>query len=148
MKMKFRDINFYDHSGSDRSGPGLYLPGGYWVPRSDFVLVWNQVRKGLPPVGCTDERTTKSMCGVEFWSPLKCGKKLAIGRCVKFFVANKILPLKLANRGKGASRKYVRVDPVQAHCVQSEVIGSDPAANLKNDFVNVRRAENQIGETK
>ena len=146
--MKFKDIDFHDHSDFDRPGPGLYLPGGYWVPKADVELAWDQVRQGLPAVGSICEYTTKEMCDDEFWSSIKIGKKLAIGRCVVFFVTNKMLPLKLVNRKKGGSRRYVRTDPVQVQGVPFEVVGGQPTANLKNDFVNVGRAENETGETK
>ena len=110
--MRFEDIDFSDHCWFVTRGPGLVMPGGYWVPKADFVLGWNQVRNGLPPVGSTCAYTTKEMCDDEFWQSIKIGKKLAIGRCVRFFVTNKMLPLKLTNPKKRGSRKYVRIDSV------------------------------------
>ena len=107
--MEFEDIEYEERMG--RYGPyfGLYMPGRYWVGKKYIEAAWIQVNQGLPLPGCRDKHTARMMCGDEFWLKYEFPEQLKLGRCVKFYVVNEMLPLRLANKGKGGSRQYIRI---------------------------------------
>jgi hypothetical protein len=111
--MKFEDINckdirYFKRNGSVTSAVGLVLPGRYWVSRKVFQEAWRQIRPRYSALDWRVQQTAESLCGESFWKTQICGKQLALGRCVKYFVVHEILPLRVANEGKKGKRKYVR----------------------------------------
>ena len=104
--MKFEDIKFDERSGSAKSGPGLLLPGGYWVLKKYFEMAWTQVRANASGLDWRAQQTAESLLGETFWKPHKCGQRISLGRCVKYFVDQKMLPMRVANPGKKGKRKY------------------------------------------
>ncbi len=106
--MNFDDISYIERNGTKKSGPGLLLPGGYWVAKSTVVLAWVRVCEVLPRLPRDDKYCAETLCGVEFWKSHRCGKRIAFGRCIKYFVVHELLPLRVANPGKKGKRKYIR----------------------------------------
>ena len=108
--MPYKKIKFSPRSAPFKPVLGRFLPGGYWVNKTIFDAVWAQVNKNLPPQGCRAKHTAKSICGHVFWHKYGFGDQIKLGRCLKFFVANKRLPLRLINPTKKGPRRYVRDD--------------------------------------
>jgi hypothetical protein len=106
--MKFKDISFDERGRFANSGPGLLLPGGYWVSKKIVELAWSQVRARFSALDWKVQQTAESLLGETFWKPRKCGQRIALGRCVKYFVDHEMLPLRVANPKKKGKRKYVR----------------------------------------
>lgn len=106
--MKFRDIKFDERGGSAKSGLGLFLPGRYWVSKKVFEVAWSQVRARFSALDWQVQHTAESILGETFWKPHKCGQRIALGRCVKYFVDHEMLPLRVANPTKKGKRKYAR----------------------------------------
>ena len=107
--MKYQDIKFYERSGSKNAALGMHLPGGYWVSKSLFDEAWTRVFEGLPSPDCKELHTAKSMYGSKAWEELGFGARIALGRCVKYFVDREMLPLKIANPTKKGTRKYISI---------------------------------------
>ena len=107
--MKFKDINFSQRHGSKNTALGVCLPGGSWVNKSLFEEAWTRVCEGLPSPDSKELHTAKSMYGSEDWDRLNFGVRNALGRCVKYFVVQGMLHLKIANPTKKGTRKYIGI---------------------------------------
>ena len=107
-KMKFEDITFSQRSRSGKSGLGLVLPGGYWVLKIVFEVAWSAVRPRWSTLDWRVPQTAETLCSDQIWKPRTCGERIALGRCVKYFVTQEMLPLRVANPNKKGKRKYVR----------------------------------------
>jgi len=105
--MKFTDMVFYERSGGP-SGVLGYHARGCWVPKSDWLLAWKHFQKGLPPAGYLKNVDTEIMFDDPSWKQHKVGKRIALGRCLRFFADHEILPLEESNPDKGGKRKYIR----------------------------------------
>ena len=105
--MKLEDITFYERSGTGKQSYGMHVRG-YWVPKKYFEDAWMQAQLALPQLDATSVMTTETLCGAAWWKSRSCGEHIRVGRCMKYFVDLGMLPLRLANPGKGGKKKYVR----------------------------------------
>lgn len=103
--MKFKDIKFHNRNESGEPDFGRYLHG-YWVPKSDFERMWRAAIVELPKLDWSKLQCAETLYGTERWLAHKVGKRIALGRCLKFFADNNMLPIQVANRRKGGKRKY------------------------------------------
>lgn len=106
--MRFEDIDFQERSGSKAPGLGLLLPGNYWVHKSHFDEAWKLIHAANPALDWQGEQIAETLCADPDWKYRKCGIRIKLGRCVKYFVDQGMLPLKVANPGKKGKRKYIR----------------------------------------
>ena len=106
--MKFEDIEFESRRGVDRSTLGLWLPGKYWVEKVLFKEAWTRIWKACPTGVWQGTQTTETLCEDPDWRARDCGVRIKLGRCVKYFVSEEMLPLKLSNPGKKGKRKYIQ----------------------------------------
>ena len=84
-------------------------PGGYWVPKRYFELMWESALKQLPILDWSKDQTAETLFGgKERWLSHKVGGRIALGRCLKYFADNEMLPIKVANPKKKGKRKYTR----------------------------------------
>ena len=104
--MKFADIKFGERGGSRANGLGL-LTAGYWVEKEYFELAWTLIRADDPARDWHGKHTTVSLCNDPTWKNRRVGKRIKIGRCVKYFVNEQMVPLSETNKGKGGSRRYI-----------------------------------------
>jgi|JI8StandDraft_1071087.scaffolds.fasta_scaffold531964_1 hypothetical protein len=105
--MEYSDIKFIKRQLRYGSTVGLYI-GGYFVSQSLVELMWSQAAESLPTLDWSRKQDVKSVFGdKELWLSHKIGARIALGRCLKFFVDHGMLPLREANRGKKGPRRYV-----------------------------------------
>lgn len=108
--MNFSDIKFYERSGNKAPGLGLRLRG-YWVYKIHVELAWKLLLAANPALQWQGEHTTVTLCNDPDWQYRKAGIQHNIGRCIRFFTENGLLPLRISNPGKGGSRKYRPTSP-------------------------------------
>jgi hypothetical protein len=108
--MEFKEIKFEMHMSRYWHELALLLSGKYWVPKSDVLLAWNHFSKAGLPEDYRTQVDAQILFGEPeaVWKAMKVGKRIALGRCLKYFVDNGMLPLRLANPGKKGKKKYVR----------------------------------------
>ena len=110
MIIKFDDFNkikFVRHGGKYGKQLGLWMPGHYWVPREDVLFAWDNATKRLFMLDFSQDKVvSKLFFDQDEWSALLNGKKLALGRCIKYFSTHEMLPIEVANPGKKGSRIY------------------------------------------
>src|ERR1035437_9807362 len=105
--MKFTDIPFVKREGMHGTTFGLFACGKrHWVKRGYFSLMWKTAWNELPKLDWTSPKVTRSFFVAEDWKDFLIGKKIALGRCLKFFVDHDMLPLRVANPDKKGPRKY------------------------------------------
>lgn len=105
--MNFDDINFGQRGGTYKPGLGYLLPGGYWVKKKYFEVAWKNASENLHKLDWKFSQTAESLCGKPCWLMQSFGERIALGRCIKYFVDHEMLPLRLANPGKKGKRKYL-----------------------------------------
>ena len=104
--MQFEDIEYYERGGAHPPSLGLYTPGGFWVEKSYFLLVWKLITTSCPTLVWKGEQTTETLCSDPDWNSLDDLPRQKRGRCVKFFIAKEMLELEETNKGKGGKRKF------------------------------------------
>ena len=107
--MTFEDIPFRDRPGTMGQTTGILL-GGHWILRWQVEFAWRQLLLNLPSMNLSVQRTTKFLLQDDSWASRKIGVRIGLGRCVRYFVVNRMIPLRLANPGKKGPRKYLRMD--------------------------------------
>lgn len=106
--MKFSDIKFIKDGRPHGSSIGLYL-AGHWVSKDLFDLMWIHASQSLPKVDWSRKQTSADVFGdKDLWVSHKVGRRIALGRCLKYFADRDILPIRVANPGKKGPRRYVR----------------------------------------
>ena len=106
--MKYSDIKFTEHGGRYGSSKGLRI-GGYWVTKDLVDLMWLRAPQVLPNLDWSKPQTVVTIFGdLDDWRARKPGPRIALGRCLKYFADNNMLPIRVVNAGKGGTRKYVR----------------------------------------
>ena len=107
----FKEIEFKEGTGKYASTVGMYLPGRVWVLKPTVGFAWAFAQRGLNAKDGESILTTASLYGLEKWRQLKMRRRFPLGRCIKYFVTEGMLPLRELNPGKGGTRKYIRVQP-------------------------------------
>ena len=107
--MDIKDISFENHISRHWDGLALLTSGRYWVPKSDVLLAWKHFSNAVLPVDDQTQVDAQMLFGEPeaVWKAMKVGKRIALGRCLKYFVDHEMLPLKVANPGKRGKKKYV-----------------------------------------
>ena len=105
--MKFEDIDFYERAGSINHEVGIHLKGR-WVPKKNFETVWKGALMEISKLDWTHPQTAETISGVPDWKKLPVGYRISLGRCLKYFVDEGMLPLRIANPEKKGTRKYAR----------------------------------------
>ncbi len=105
--MKFSDIKFTEHGGRYGSALGLFAPGGYFVCKRTAELMWQNANEELPKLNWSEEQTAETIFGGKNrWLSYKVGGRIALGRCLKYFADNDMLPIRVSNPKKKGKRKY------------------------------------------
>lgn len=106
--MTFEDIKFVRRGGSLAVDLGLYLPGPFWVYHHTVLEAWVQARTSLPTLNRLADFKTKMLWDERVWNSFPSGKQLALGRCIRYFADNDMLPYQLLNPGKKTGTKRYR----------------------------------------
>ncbi|HWI82693.1 hypothetical protein [Ramlibacter sp.] len=102
----FCDIPFGPRPRGSSSHPGLILSGRYWVEQGYFELAWRLVWAHFRRVDWSRKQTAESLCNDPDWKDRRRGDRLKLGRCIKYFADNGLLPIWVCNPGKSGKRKY------------------------------------------
>lgn len=104
--MQFLEIRYVERDTVYGQKFVLSMPGGYGVQKGTVQDAWKQVHLNWPNIDWSVKQCAETLIGGEYWKPMKIGKQLAMGRCIKFFIAHDMLPkpLKVANPGKKGKR--------------------------------------------
>lgn len=102
------DISFEERGSKRGTVKGIVMPSGVWVAQEILELALQNAKSRLQDI---DWR--KKVCSATFfdpaeWKHFRFGKQLALGRCIKFFSVNGILPIEVANPDKKGKRFYRR----------------------------------------
>lgn len=102
--MKFEEIDFYK-----REGYGIgHHARGCWVGKKTFEIMWERASVSVHQVDWSELQTAETLYGKNEWRDVKFGRRFTLGRCLRFFEDNDILPIETANKGKKGKRKYRR----------------------------------------
>ncbi len=106
--MQFIDIGYVERNSVYGQQFVLTMPGGYGVNKGTVQEAWKQVHKNWPNIDWSVKQTAETLIGGEYWRQRTFGACLAMGRCIRFFIAHDMLPkpLQVANPGKKGKRFY------------------------------------------
>ena len=107
--MKFEDIEFYERAGSSDHELGRHV-GRFWDPKKNYETVWNGALVEIPKLDWTPNQTVRTISGVQDWENKRLGYRFSLGRCLKYFVDEEMLPLRIANPGNKGTRNYGRTN--------------------------------------
>lgn len=106
--MNFEDIEFETRQGPWGPSVGIQL-GVPWIFKDIVVETYRRARASDSKLDWSVQQTAESMYSDPDWRYIKVGRRLAIGRCVRFLADNDVLPLRVANPKAKGTKKYVRV---------------------------------------
>lgn len=107
--MKFSDIRYTKRDTPFGEQIGIVMPGRFWVYRSTMRAAWVQLNNNWPSINWSHKQCAETMIGTDYWQKIRLnGARLAMGRCVRFFVEHDMLPIRLeiANPRKKGKRFY------------------------------------------
>lgn len=106
--MKLEDIRYIERLDKQHKVIGCYMPGNFWVYRRTMENAWKNIHQNWHNVNWKVKQSAEELIGRDYWSQQPYGGRLALGRCVKFFITHDMLPisLKVANAGKKGKRQY------------------------------------------
>ena len=102
--MQFHEIHFYEREGY---GVGRHVRG-CWVGKSSLEIMWQHASIAISQLNLSEQQTTETLFGKTEWRDVEFKRRLSLGRCLRFFVDNNMLPIKIANEGKKGKRKYLQ----------------------------------------
>ena len=100
-------IRFSECCASKQAGLGLEIRG-YWVQKSVFELAQKLINATFTTLTWNKPLQVKNICADPDWGSWPWGLRFKLGRCLKYFVEEGMLPLTIVNPGKGGPRRYMR----------------------------------------
>lgn len=89
----------------------LQMPGRKLVRKSHFEEVWNLFWASVHLHKTRRKHTTKELCKDPRWEERPRGRRIAFGRCMKYFYDHGVLPITLANPHKKSGSWQYRLWP-------------------------------------
>ncbi len=107
--MEFKNIRYSERFDKQHKGTGCYMPGPFWVYRHTMESAWKNIHQNWRNVNWKVKQSAEELIGRDYWSQQPYGGRLALGRCVMYFITHDMLPrsLKVANPGKKGKRHYL-----------------------------------------
>lgn len=102
----FMTVSFAKRSGKKGPSTGLDL-GRHWVLEWLFRSAWARFCSGLATADWSRPQTAESLFNDPNWNSMKFGVRIAIGRCLRFFVNHGMLPLKVINPYSTGTKRYM-----------------------------------------
>lgn len=99
-------IQFDERNGKHGKQLGIYMRGGFWVPKGDVLMAWKNAAAHYPLVDWGLKVCAATFFDYDEWKAFPFGKQLALGRCIRFFSDQEMLPIEVANPGKKGKRFY------------------------------------------
>jgi hypothetical protein len=88
---------------------GRYL-SRHFVFEWQFRTSWEKICAGLTTVDWSKPQTAKSLYNYPGWNSMKFGMRIAIGRCLRFFVNQGMLPLRVINPNATGTKRYLPIN--------------------------------------
>ena len=105
----FLALRYAKRSGKKGPSTGLTL-GRHWVFQWIFRSAWGRFTTGLATADWTRPQTAKSLYNDPDWASMNFGVRIAIGRCLRFFVKHAMLPLQVINPYSTGTKRYMPID--------------------------------------
>lgn len=80
---------------------------GYWVRKSTFEVTQKLLEKNLPLLTWEKPLQSRDICCHKDWDSWRVSLRHNIGRCVRHFSEEGMLPLRIVNPDKGGPRRYM-----------------------------------------
>ncbi len=107
--MNFDNIKFEARTGRGTTSDGLYITGNNWVPKARFVEMWEQAQKKLPLLDWSYPKPAKAFFDPTAWKEIKRGRRIALGRCLRYFADHELLPIRCINPHKTSTKRYALI---------------------------------------
>ncbi len=105
----FKAMRYSKRSVKNGPGTGLDL-GRHWVFEEQFRAAWARLCAGLATADWSKPQTARSLYNDPDWESMKFGVRIAIGRCLRFFVKREMLPLKVINPQATGTKLYMPIN--------------------------------------
>lgn len=102
---RFEAIQYEKTTGPKGSSVGKRL-GCAWVFRHIFQATWDRICNSSATADWSKHQTAKSLYDDPNWCSLGFGHRIAIGRCLRHFVNNGMLPLQVINPQSTGTKYY------------------------------------------
>jgi len=113
--MDLSDMEFGESGRNDRPGLGLIVSGRYWVAKTTFQLAWDLLWAEHEQWKLQHKQCAENLCGSVAWRNYgDRSRRLSLGRAIKYFVNNGMLPWEEINKGKKGKRWYCYIWPAMA----------------------------------
>lgn len=98
--------NYLLNNGYNGIGKRIRMPGNNYVPSSDLRAVWQAAFRSIQTIGQQPRFDVSAFFSKIEWHSWPTAKRIAYGRCLKYFCDHKFLPIRVINPGKGRKRIY------------------------------------------
>ena len=105
---KLKSYKFCNHDWKYGQTIGWFMPGEFFVPLEDIKMALSNALMHIDGIDWTQKVAASAFFDKEDWEGFVFGKRLALGRCIKFFCDEGLLPIKVTNPGKKGRRYYER----------------------------------------
>lgn len=106
----FSAIQYQKRKGRKGTVIGMQL-GAHFVFRWVFQDAWKHISASIMTANRCDFHTAKSLFNdAEAWAGLETKEAIAIGRCLRYFVDSKMLPLFCMNPHATGTKFYMVID--------------------------------------
>lgn len=105
----FAATKYETRQGKRGSMVGLQL-SSHFVSKEIFETAWQTFRAAIGGADWSKQQTAKSLFNDPSWDRLSFGRRIAIGRCLRYFVDQEFLPLRLLNPESTGTKKYSLIE--------------------------------------
>ena len=125
--MKFEDITYVKRTGRHGITLGIYINGRNFVPKFRLVQMREHALMVIDELDWSKPKSAKAFYDIDYWKYFKIGKKLALGRSLRYLADHDMLPIRCINREKKSTKLYERIWPA--------VVDSEVQAEIANMFL-------------
>ena len=105
--MDFGTFNFYERDKGYGRELGLKIRG-CWVTKSTFELAAKLIEANQHLLTWEKPLESRDICRHQDWDSWRFSLRHNIGRCVRYFSEEGMLPMWIVNPDKGGPRRYMR----------------------------------------
>jgi hypothetical protein len=94
-----------------KKGPSTGLDlGRHWVYEGQIQTAWKRICAGLASADWNRPQSAKALYNDPRWDSMNFGVRIAIGRCLRFFVNHGMLPLQVINPTATGTKLYMPIN--------------------------------------
>ena len=105
----FIALKYGKRNGKKGPSTGITL-GRHWVFEWIFRSAWGRFTTGLATADWSKPQTAQYLYNDPDWTSMNFGVRIAIGRCLRFFVNHEMLPLKVINPHSTGTKLYMPIN--------------------------------------